>query len=72
MKLEVSLKINPIDTLGVFQALDIIPDLSSREVRIDGKLVPQGLADIILLGLDVATDKYCDYIEQMRKEGHFF
>ena len=71
MTLTISLKLEPIDTLGIYQALDIIPDMSKRQVFIDDKLVPPALAKIILLGLDVATEQYLEIdIERLMKEGH--
>jgi hypothetical protein len=71
MKLTISVKYEPVDVLGKFNATDI--GGYDRVLRIDGKLVPPGLANIILLGMDVMKEQYLDSIEkQMKEEGHEF
>jgi len=65
MKLEIKARFEPIQVLGRFEPSEILPP--EREVYIDGKLVPKALAEIILLGLDTATDKYLDMVEEAMK-----
>ena len=53
MKLEIIVRTPPIN---VIKKIWHAP--SEREVYIDGKQMPKPLADIFLLGLDLATEQY--------------
>ena len=54
MKLEIVYRTVKLDPFGL-EPVEIWPDPTARLVYIDGVRVPKPLADIILLGLDVAT-----------------
>jgi hypothetical protein len=59
MKLKIEYAMDKIDVLGKSEVLDF-HEVGDRIVYIDNKRVPKALADIILLGLDVATEQHLD------------
>lgn len=63
MKLTISQNLKPID----IDSLEVQTFEDNRVVHIDDKLVPDNLAKIILLGMDVATSRYLDLVEKAMK-----
>jgi hypothetical protein len=76
MKLTLFYKVEPVQVLDRLSPIgdDEIVGNGSRYERllfIDDNPVPPSLAEIILLGLDTATEQYTNSIlKKMRKEGH--
>jgi len=66
VKLVVSTRVEPVSVLGNFDPVEAVP--TKRVVSIDGQELPDNLAQIFLLGLDVATEQYCSMIEKAMKE----
>jgi hypothetical protein len=70
MNLKITYSTKPIDVLGLFEPQ---PIWAAREVFIDDKKVPEGLARIILAGLDSMTEEYLKKIEKlMEDDGYEF
>ena len=69
MKLTMKYKLEPIQVLGKLDVVDIGVKNYTREIYIDDKLVPPALADIILLGINVASKQHLDMIDRLIKEG---
>jgi len=67
MKLKIEYITEPIQALGKLDVIDFT-EIKPPELYIDDKLVPQALADIIMLGLNVASEQYFDMIDRLREE----
>ncbi len=61
MTLEIRTPVSAIEPLGNLTPVPL--DGSARQVFIDGKQCPKGLADIILFGLDAKMNIYLDELE---------
>ncbi len=68
MDLKIVTKVPKINILGKYEPEELF-NFAERVVFIDNKEVPKNLSRIILLGLDVAMEQYCDLIEQMLYRG---
>lgn len=66
MKLTISYNLEPISSYEMMP-IDIV-ETKPPSLFIDDKPVPQALADIIMLGLNVASEQYLDMIDRLRKE----
>lgn len=67
MKLTITYNTEPLVTSGKLEPMDYT-ETKRRELFIDDKPVPKALADIIMLGLDVATEQYISMIDALREK----
>lgn len=67
-KLTVDRKLEPIDTLGMFAAVEMHDEPEKYEVRLNGVLCHPRIRDIILAGLNSQMIDYCNKVEILMKE----
>lgn len=66
MKLTISYNLEPVNIYEMMP-IDFV-ETKSPSLFIDDKPVPQALADIIMLGLNVASEQYMCLIDKLREE----
>jgi hypothetical protein len=67
MKLTISYNLEPLVTTGHLTPIDYT-ETKAPDLYIDDKPVPKALADIIMLGINVASEQYLDMINELRKQ----
>ena len=67
MKLTIKYTLDPVLVSGMLEPADYTEN-NQPELFIDGNPVPKALADIIVLGLNVASEQYIGMIDRLRTE----